>query len=154
MGLKSSVTLNSKMGVTCIIGSSVLQSPIMSLDRNTIPQVLYSIPDPHSAPSELYVINGTILDTATDPVKCWVVKEEHGFWDEATRKFWNRAKTFHPNDPNDCLSITDVLVEVEKQVMRRVREGFKYQLEWDPMAAPQWYRKYEIAPDGTRKEYE
>jgi hypothetical protein len=125
----------------------------MSLDKNTIPQVLYNTSDPHAEPSELYLINGTVLETATDPVKRWVVKEEHGFWDEATKEFKNRVKTFHPNDPKYCLSINDVLIEVERQVMRRVREGFKYQLEWDPMAAPLWYRKYEIALDGTRKEY-
>jgi hypothetical protein len=125
----------------------------MSLDKNTIPQVLYDTPDPHAKASELYVINGTILEGATDPVKRWVVKEEHGFWDEATKEFKNRAKTLHPNDPKHCLSINDVLIEVEKQVMRRVKEGFKYQLEWEPMAAPLWYRKYEISWDGTRKEY-
>jgi len=125
----------------------------MSLSNNTIPQVLYNTRDPFSQPSEMYFINGTILDAATDPVKCWVVKEEHAYWDEATKEPKNRAKTFHPNDPKECLSITDVLVAVEKQVMRRVREGFKYQIEWDPMAAPLWYRKYEVALDGTRKEY-
>ena len=124
----------------------------MSLDNNTIPQVLYNTPDPLSAPSELYVIHGAILGTATDPVKHWVVKEEHGYWDEGTKEFKNRARTFLPNDPEECLSI-DVLVEVQKQVMRRVKEGFKYQWEWEPMAAPLWYRKYEIASDGTRKEY-
>ena len=125
----------------------------MSLDKNTIPQVLYNTPDPLLEPSELYVIHGTVLETATDSVKRWVVKEEHGFWDEATKEFKNRAKTFHPDDPKECLSIDDVLVEVEKQVLRRVAQGFKYQLEWDPMAAPLWYRKYEIALDGTRREY-
>lgn len=125
----------------------------MSLGHNTIPQVLYNKPDPFAEPSEMYFINGIILEAATDPVKRWVVKEEHAYWNEEMKKPENRAKTLHPSDPNECLSITDVLAEVEKQVMRRVREGFKYQFEWDPMAAPQWYRKYEIAPDGTRKEY-
>ena len=125
----------------------------MSLDRNTIPQVLYNTPNPLSTPSELYVINGTILDTATDPVKRWVVKEQYGFWDEATKEFKNRATTLLPNDPKHCFSLDDVLVEVQKQVMRRVGQGFKYQFEWEPMAAPLWHKKYEIASDGTRKEY-
>ena len=125
----------------------------MSLHNNTVPQVLYNTPDPHSEPSELYVINGTILDIATDPVKHWVMKEEHGYWDEATKTFKNRAKTFHPTDPKECLSVDEVLVEVEKQILRRVAQGFKYQFEWDPMAAPLWHRKYELALDGTRKQY-
>ncbi len=125
----------------------------MSLNNNTIPQVIYNTPDPLAEPSELYVIHGTILDGATDPVKRWVVKEQHGYWDEAAKEFKNRATTFLPNDPKYCLSVNDVLVEVEKQVLRRVAQGFKYQWEWDPMAAPLWYGKYEIALDGTRKEY-
>jgi hypothetical protein len=57
----------------------------MSLDNNTVPQVLYNTRDTQSQPSELYVINATILPSATDPVKRWVIKEEHGYWDEATK---------------------------------------------------------------------
>jgi hypothetical protein len=41
----------------------------MSLNNNTIPQVLYNTPDPFSQPSEMYFINGIILDTATDAEK-------------------------------------------------------------------------------------
>src|SRR5260370_21249668 len=63
----------------------------MSLHKNTVPQVLCNTPDPHSHPSELYKINGTVLATATDPVKCWVIHEEHGVWDEATKTFENRC---------------------------------------------------------------
>jgi hypothetical protein len=55
------------------------------------------------------------LDTATDPVKRWVVNEEHGSWDEATKRFKNRATTLFPNKPKHCLSLDDVLVEVQKR---------------------------------------
>ena len=57
------------------------------------------------------------------------MKEEHGYWDEGMKEFKNRATTFLPNDPKECLSLDDVLAEVEKQVMRRVKQGFKYQFE-------------------------
>jgi hypothetical protein len=124
----------------------------MSLHNNTVPQVLYNTPDPHSQPSELYKINGTILATATDPVKCWIIHEEHGVWDEATKAFENRATTLLPNEPQHCLSLDDLHDEIKKQVMVRVQGGFKYQMEWYPYEPP-FFRKYEIAPDGTRKRY-
>jgi len=124
----------------------------MSLHNNTVPQVLYNTSDPHSQPSELYKINGTVLATATDPVKCWVIHEEHGVWDEATKTFENRATTLLPNEPQHCLSLDDLHDEIKKQVMVRVRGGFKYQMEWYPYEPP-FFRKYEIAPDGTRKRY-
>ena len=124
----------------------------MSLHNNTVPQVLYNTPDPHSEPSELYVINGTILEAATDPIKCWVVKEEHGYWDEQDKAFKNRAQTLYPNDPRFCVSLKEIHDEVKQQVMVRVRHGFKYQMEWDPFA-PRYFRKFEIQLDGTRKEY-
>jgi len=118
----------------------------MSLHNNTVPQVLYNTPDPHSQPSELYKINGTVLATATDPVKCWVIHEEHGVLDEATRAFENRATTLLPNESQHCLSLDDLHDEIKKQVMVRVRCGFKYQMEWYPYEPP-FFRKYEIAPD-------
>jgi len=122
------------------------------MPHTTTPQVLYNTPDPHAEPSELYVINGIVLETAPDPVRCWVVKEEHGYWDERDKAFKNRAPTLHPNDPSFCVSLKEIHDEVKKQVMLRVAHGFKYQFEWDPFA-PNFFRKYEIQPDGTRREY-
>jgi hypothetical protein len=124
----------------------------MSLDSNTVPQVLYNTPNPLEQPSELYVINGTILATATDPVKMWVVKEEHGYWDQQQKAFKNRATTLFPNDPRLCVTLEDVHEAVKKQVMLRVRDGFKYQIEWYPYAPP-FFHKFEIHSDGTRKRY-
>lgn len=124
----------------------------MSLHNNTVPQVLYNTLDPHSKPSELYVINGTVLEGATDSIKCWVVKEEHGYWDEAEKAFKNRATTLYPNDPRHCLTLEQVHVEIKKQMMVRVRNGFKYQLEWYPYEPP-FYQKFEIQPDGSKRQY-
>jgi hypothetical protein len=124
----------------------------MSLDRNTIPQVLYNTPDPFTKPSELYVINGTILESAIDPIKRWVVKEEHGYWDEQKKSFENRAKTLHPNEPNLCVSLEEIYGEIKKQVMVRVKNGFKYQIEWYPYAPP-FFQKFEIQLDGSKTRY-
>src|SRR5580698_8691898 len=111
----------------CANRLAVLDLRIMPAPQSTIPQVLYNTRDPLLQPSELYVINAAVLDAATDPIKRWVMKEEHGFWDEQAKEFKNRATTFHPNDPKHCLSLSDADIEVEKQVMRRVKDGFKYQ---------------------------
>jgi hypothetical protein len=127
----------------------------MSL-RHTVPQVLYNTPSPDqpSAQSELYLIQAVVLDTATDPVKRWVVQEEHGYWDDQQRAFKNHYTTFLPNDPTLCVSLDEVHEMVKKQVMVRVQSGFKYQMEWDPYrTTPPYFSKFEIQPDGTRKEY-
>jgi hypothetical protein len=125
---------------------------IMILDKATIPQVLYNTPDPHSRPSELYKVNAIVLKSATDRIKCWVVTEEHGYWNEATKSFENRATTLKPEDPKHCVSLDDAFKVIEAQVMVRVRAGFKYQLEWSPMSRA-GFRRFEIQPDGTKKEY-
>lgn len=124
----------------------------MSLEDNTVPQVLYNTRDPLSQPSELYTINAVKLDPIPDPAKCWVVKEEHGYWDEAQKKFLARATTLRPTDPKYAVSIEQAFKDVQAQVMVRVKEGFKFQLEWYPYAPP-FYERYEIQPDGTRKRY-
>jgi|ERR1700728_3772193 len=126
----------------------------MSLNNNTIPQTLYNTPDPFSRPSELYVIHGTKSDACKDPNKRWVIKEEHGYWDEATGRFLLRATTLLPNHPKHCMSLEEVFEEISKQVLRRVSEGFKYQLEWDPMVPPPFFVKYELSMDGARRMYE
>jgi hypothetical protein len=124
----------------------------MSFNKNTVPQVLYDTPNPLPNISELYKIDGVVLETATDPAKCWVIREEHGYWDEKEKKFLHRATTLQPNEEKYCLSIHDAWKEIEKQIMRRVKEGFKYQFEWDPYDSP-FYKRYEILEDGTKLEY-
>jgi len=125
--------------------------------KGTVPQVLYKAPNPDvpsSEPSELYLVRGIVLDTATDPVKRWVLHEEHGYWDEKQKAFKIQVTTFRPNEPHLCVSLDEVQEQVKEQVMVRVRSGFKYQMEWDPyLPTPPFFRKYEIQPDGTRKEY-
>ena len=64
--------------------------------------------------------------------------------------------------PNTCSGIRqqyilypangDDFTQHRAQVTLRVRSGFKYQLEWDPMS-PTHFRKFEIQPDGSKEEY-
>jgi hypothetical protein len=122
--------------------------------KHTLPQVLYNTRDPEleSAKSQLYIVMGVLLDTAVDPVKLWVVKEECGDWDEQGKIYKKRATTFHPNDPSLCVSLEEVHEQVEKQVMVRAQSGFKYQRQVNPFGPPDTL-KFEIQADGTRKEY-
>lgn len=121
--------------------------------KATVPIVLYNTPNPaEAAPAELYMIQGVVLEAATDPVKRWVLKEEHGYWDEQKKAYKIPSKTFLPNDPSLCVSLEEVYEQVEKQLMVRVGNGFRYQMEWDPYRSP-FFRKFEIQPDGTKTEY-
>src|SRR5260370_19288736 len=79
-----------------------------------------------------------------------IIHEEHGVWDEATKTFENRATTLLPNEPQHCLSLDDLHDEIKKQVMVRVRGGFKNQKKWDPYQAP-LFSKYQNAPKRTNK---
>jgi hypothetical protein len=121
---------------------------------HTAPQVLYKIPNPELAqePSELCLLKGVVLDLATDPVKRWVLQEEHGYWDEQEKTFKTQVTTFLPNEPDLCVSLEEVFEQIERQVMVRARSGFKYQLQLYPYGPP-FYQKFEIQPDGTKKEY-
>ena len=72
-------------GLLLPIGFSFNYTPqIMSHHRATIPQVLSDNPF-FTEPSELYKIIAEVLPAATDPIKCWLVTEEHGYWNEATK---------------------------------------------------------------------
>jgi hypothetical protein len=118
----------------------------------TTPQVLYNTPDPLANPSELYKVNAAVLDTAADPIRRWVVMEEHGYWDQATKQFLCRQPTLSPNDPKHCLSLEDAFNAVDAHVMARAKSGFKYLFEWYPYE-PSFFRRFEIQKDGTRKRY-
>jgi hypothetical protein len=125
----------------------------MALDRNTVPQVMYKPKDPISDPrAELYNIHGTVLDGATDPMKSWVLKEVHGWWDEDQKKFLLAVTTLLPTDPRHAVTVDEIYKQIHNQIMVRVRDGFKYQMEWNPFTYPDWDR-YEWSLDGTRKEY-
>jgi hypothetical protein len=118
---------------------------------NTVPQTLYSTPDPHQEISELYVINAEELATATDPKRRWVIREKHGYWDEQYKKFLLDVITLSPNDPKHCVTLEEAHIAVEKQVLVRVKSGFRFLFEWSPYGPP-WFKRYEIMSDGTHKE--
>jgi hypothetical protein len=119
--------------------------------KMTTPKVVYNTPEPETDVSELYKINAEILDGATDPIKRWVVVEEHGYWDEASKRFEHKRTTLHPNDPKHCLSLDDAQKAIDDQIMVRVRSGFKYLFEVSLDEVPPKGIRREIFPDRTSK---
>jgi hypothetical protein len=125
--------------------------PINSLP----PQTVYKTPDPQANVSELYSIFCQQMSNATSLAKSWVVSERYGAWDEAEpdpkKKFKINVTTLSPTDPQHYLTLDEAHEQCNKQVMLRVRNGFKYLFVHDFFDAP-WFRRYEVLPDGKRRE--
>ena len=120
----------------------------------TIPKTVYKTPEPEARVSELYTIFADVLPGATDPTRCWVVKENHGYWDEAetnpTEKFKNRATSLSPTDPKHCVTIHEAFELIDRQVLHRAQSGFRYLFMLNPFGPP--HDRFEIMPDGTQRE--
>jgi hypothetical protein len=118
---------------------------------------MYNVPNPQSDLSELYLIYGEELSTATDPKRRWVLVESHGYWDEAEpdpdpkKKFKLQSPTLAPTEQRHCMTIDDVFKAVDAQVLFRAKTGFKY-LFTTNFVRPPYQIRYEILPDGARKE--
>jgi hypothetical protein len=123
--------------------------------NRAVPMVMYSVRNPQDNFSELYLIYGEELATATDPEKRWVPMEMHGYWDEAEldpkQKFKLRSTTLAPNEEQHCLTIDDVFKAVDAQILFRAKTGFKSLFTTD-FVRPPFQLRYEILPGGTRKE--
>jgi hypothetical protein len=119
------------------------------------PQTVYKTSDPQLNVSELYTIFAQQMSNAESLEKSWVVCERYGAWDEAEpdpkQKFKINVKTLSPTDPQQYLTIEEAHKQCDLQVMLRVRNGFKYLFVHDFLDAP-WYRRYEVLPDGSRRE--
>lgn len=119
------------------------------------PQTVYKTPDPQANVSELYTIFAQQMSNAQSLEKSWVAVERYGAWDEnesdPKKKFKINVKALSPTDPRHYLTIQEAHKQCDEQVMLRVRDGFKYLFVHDFFDAP-WYKRYEVFPDGTRRE--
>jgi hypothetical protein len=106
----------------------------------TVPQTLYSTPDPHREISELYVVNAEELAVATDPKRRWIVKEQHGYWDEQAKKFLMQVVTLKPSEPKYCVTLNKCKTSGEWRSLRRPRNGIP---QW---SADRSYRRF-ISPN-------
>jgi hypothetical protein len=125
--------------------------------NRTVPMVMYKVPNPQDDLSELYLIYGEELATATDTKKRWVPMETHGYWDEAEtdpdpkKKFKYSFPSLAPNEQRHCMTIEDVFEAVDAQILFRAKSGFKY-LFTTNFVRPPYRIRYEVFPDGTRRE--
>ena len=119
------------------------------------PQTVYKTPDPQVNVSELYSIFAVQMSNALSLQKSWVVNERYGAWDEAEpdpkKKFKINVKTLSPTEPQHYLTLDEAHTQCNEQVMVRVGHGFKYLFIHDFLDAP-WFRRYEVLPDGKRRE--
>ncbi len=119
------------------------------------PQTVYKTPDPQLNVSELYSIFCVQMSNALSLEKSWVVNERYGAWDEAEpdpkKKFKINVKTLSPTEPKHYLTLDEAHEQANRQVMLRVRSGFKYLFVHDFLDAP-WFKRYEVFPDGERRE--
>jgi hypothetical protein len=119
------------------------------------PQTVYKTPDPQVNISELYSIFCVQMSNALSLEKSWVVNERYGAWDEAEpdpkKKFKINVKTLSPIEPKHYLTLDEAHEQANGQVMLRVRSGFKYLFVHDFLDAP-WFKRYEVFPDGERRE--
>jgi hypothetical protein len=120
----------------------------------TIPKSVYKTPYPEDGVSEVYTIFAEELPGATDPKKRWIVKETHGYWDEAEpdpkRKFKNKAVSLSPTELRHCVTIEEAHKIIDAQVLLRSKSGYKYVLMLD-MLGP-LHKRYEILSDGSYRE--
>lgn len=121
----------------------------------TVPQTVYKTPEPEAFISECYTIFAQVLPGATDPNRRWVIKEAHGYWDEAeldpTAKFKLRVNTLEPTDPQHCVTLDEAQKLVDEQVRFRAKSGFKFLFMRD-FFEPRGGKRYEILPDGSTRE--
>jgi hypothetical protein len=119
------------------------------------PQTVYKTPNPQASVSELYTIFCQQMSNALTLERSWVVHERYGAWDEnepdPKQKFRINVTTLSPTEPRHYLTLDEAHKQCDEQVMLRVRSGFKYLFVHDFFDAP-WYKRYEVFPDGTRRE--
>src|SRR5215472_16863232 len=90
------------------------------------PKTVYRTPNPEHGISEDYEISIEPAPGAPDPQRCWIVRELHGYYEEATKTYHQNVETLHPNEPPHFLTLEEAIREADKQVLFRAKEGFHF----------------------------
>jgi hypothetical protein len=90
------------------------------------PKTVYRTPNPERGISEAYEIAIEPVPGAPDPRRCWIVRELHGYYEEATKTYHEEVETLHPNEPQHFLALEEAMREADKQVLFRAKEGFHF----------------------------
>ncbi len=115
------------------------------------PKTVYRTPNPQFGVSECYEISIQSVPGAPDPERCWIVREFHGCFEEATKTYHHQVETLHPNDPRYFVTFEEVVRAANKQTLLRARDGFRF-LFTTSYKGPPWYHRFEvIIPSGEEK---
>jgi hypothetical protein len=115
----------------------------------SFPKTVYRTPTPEWQISECYEIWIEAFPGAPDRNRCWIVREVHGYYDEATKTYHHKVETLHPTDPRHFLTIEEAMREADKQVLLRARQGFHFLFTLDYMKpSPPWYERFEVVLPG------
>jgi hypothetical protein len=107
------------------------------------PKTVYRTPNPEWDVSESYEILIEVVPDAPDPQRCWVVRELHGYFEEATKTYHHQVETLHPNEPRHFLTFEEVMRAANQQVLLRATQGFRFlfTMNYDN---PPWYSRFEV----------
>lgn len=123
----------------------------MAIPDLPFPKTVYRTPNPEWSISEAYEISIEPVPGAPDPQRCWIVRELHGYYEEATKTYHQKVETLHPSDPQHFLTLEEAMREADKQVLFRAKDGFHFLFTMN-FDGPPWYSRFEVVlPAGQIK---
>lgn len=123
----------------------------MAIPDLPFPKTVYRTPNPEWSISEAYEISIEPVPGAPDPQRCWIVRELHGYYEEATKTYHQKVETLHPNDPQHFLTLEEAMREADKQVLFSAKDGFHFLFTMN-FDGPPWYSRFEVVlPAGQIK---
>ena len=107
------------------------------------PKTVYRTPNPEFGVSECYEVSIQSVPGAPDPQRCWIVREFHGYFEDATKTYYFQAETLHPSETRYFMAFDDVVKAANQQVRLRAKDGFRFLFTVNYNGAP-WYSRFEV----------
>src|SRR5262249_50873729 len=100
-GLNATLLWRSGRGLDCWATPAILgdMTDRYGIPGPPFPKTVYRTPNPEWGVSEAYEITIEFVPGAPDPQRCWIVRELHGYYEEATKTYHQKVETLHPKDP-------------------------------------------------------
>jgi hypothetical protein len=89
------------------------------------------------------VLRGVDSRGAPDKNRCWIVREHHGYFEDATKTYHHQVTTLNPTDPRHFLTFEEVVKAANEQVLLRAKDGFRFLFTTTYSGAP-WYNRFEV----------
>ncbi|MGC2734305.1 MAG: hypothetical protein WA212_10450 [Candidatus Acidiferrales bacterium] len=120
------------------------------LPMKFFPKSVYRTPNPEFDISEGYSIFIESFPNRADPARCWIVRETHGWYDDATKTYLHKVETLHPTDTKHFMTFDEVQKAADRQVLLRAKDGFRF-LFTIGNEEP-WHKRFEVViPSGEFK---